>query len=1053
MMKKKEKRVLLALALGAFSTMSVQAQQEIYPQHFNLEQVTLLDGPFKTAMDLNVDLLLKYDVDRLLTPFVRQAGLTADSSSKYYNWQVTHPSFSNWGLSSWSLEGHVGGHYLTALALAYAAEHDTDKKAALKERLDYMLAVLDDCQKAYDDNTKGLKGFLGGQPINQIWTGLYASDLTEFKKYGGWVPFYCEHKVLAGLRDAWLYADSDLAKQLYQKMCDWSVSVVSNLTTTQMQDILGWEHGGMNETLADAYRLFGDKKYLEAAKKYSHQTMVDGMQSLSTTFLDSKHANTQVPKYIGFERIYQEELRDGGTVTASYQKAAHNFWDDVANNRTVCIGGNSVSEHFLPKDKSEQYITNLDGPESCNSNNMLKLSEDLFDETHDAKYADFYEGTMWNHILSTQDPETGGYVYFTTLRPQSYRIYSQVNQAMWCCVGTGMENHSKYGHFIYTHSEDNKTLYVNLFTASKLEDDNFALTQETDFPYEQATKITINKAGTFELAIRHPQWVGAGYAVKVNGTPVETSVAEGKADYVKISRSWNVGDVVEVALPMQLRYETCPNYTDYVAFKYGPVLLAAQTTASSEEEASTTGLQYEQLQNEFGGEGRMDHAPGSMAKRLSLSSSPLLIGNRDDVLKRITATDSPCHFDIDVSGTQNKGQWDHLQLVPFYTIHHARYNCYWYQQTEEGYADSDMGRADAQEAAIVARTLDFVAPGEQQSEAGHDVAHSDDSSTGSYQGEYYRDARSGGYMEYTLANTSGETDSISIMCRFTTADKGRVGTITIDGKKLTEVTIPASYKTADDNGFYNIEFGVPTEMLLNEDNTVKEKITFRLTASGTTMAPGLYYLRLLNKYNDGAYKFVATEWKTGDAGRVSQDKISYDAEANLVTVNCGQGNNNMCLMMDWQNTDYNVKGTQKYLVVRGTNLAMGTGKSFLWWLNGKNKGSSVDPTKVLEVGNEVLVAWDITKSNIDENCKGDVWNFSTGQTIFGLTSTTGTSVISYIGLVDSLDELTSIEQTKADAVSKNVAVYTIDGKYVGTHNTKLNLRHGVYVINNKKVVR
>lgn len=1047
-----KKRLLLSLAVGAVSSLSVQAQEEIYPQHFNLEQVTLTDGPFKTAMDLNVELLLKYDADRLLTPFIRQAGLTTKASSKYYNWQNSHPSFSNWGLTSWSLEGHIGGHYLTALALAYAAEHDASKQAALKERLDYMLNVLDDCQKAYDENTKGLKGFLGGQPINQIWTGLYASNLTEFKKYGGWVPFYCEHKVLAGLRDAWLYTDSDLAKKLYQKMCDWSVDVVSKLTTTQMQEILGWEHGGMNETLADAYRLLGDKKYLDAAKKYSHQSMIDGMQSLSKTFLDSKHANTQVPKYIGFERVYQEEARDGGTTTTSYQKAAHNFWEDVATNRTVCIGGNSVSEHFLPVSKSEQYITNLDGPESCNSNNMLKLSEDLFDETHEAKYADFYEATMWNHILSTQDPKTGGYVYFTSLRPQSYRVYSQVNQAMWCCVGTGMENHSKYGHFIYTHSEDNKTLYVNLFTASKLEDEHFCLTQETEFPYAQTTKITINKAGTFNLAIRHPQWAGEGYAIQVNGTAVETAVTAGKASYATISRTWNAGDVVEVTLPMQLRYETCPNYIDYIAFKYGPILLAAQTTAQSEEEAANTGLKYEQLQNEYAGEGRMDHAPGSVAKRLSISSSPLLIGKREEVLKRITATDTPCHFTIDASDTQNKGRWGKLLLVPFYTIHHARYNCYWYQQTAENYAASDMGRADAIEEALISRTIDFVAPGEQQSEAGHDVAHSDDSSTGSYKGEYYRDAKKGGYMEYTLANTSGKADSISIMCRFTTADKGRVGTITIDGKNLATVTIPASYKTADDNGFYNIEFGIPAEMLLNADNSVKEKITFRLTASGSGMAPGLYYLRLLDKYDNGTYKFVATDWKTGDAARVSQDKISYDTKANQITVNCGTGNNNMCLMMDWVNTDYNVKGSQKYLVVRGTHLAMGTGKSYLWWLNGKNKNSQVAPTKVQKVGDEILVAWDITKSNLDENCKGDVWNFSTGQTIFGLTSTTGTSVISYIGFVSSLDEVTSIKPTMAAGSSdQSTSVYTLDGKRVGTYNQLNRMRHGIYVTKHQKI--
>lgn len=1045
-----QKKKLLVIAAGLLTATQTQAQSEIYPQHFDLEKVSLLDGPFKTAMETNIKLLLKYDVDRLLTPFIRQAGLNKVSSSKYYNWEKSHPTFSNWGLSSWSLEGHVGGHYLTAIALAYSAEKDETTKEALKQRLNYMINVLKDCQQAYDTNTNGLKGFLGGQPINQIWTGLYQGNLTEYKKYGGWVPLYCEHKVLAGLRDAWLYADSEEAKTLYKNMCDWTVNVVAKLTTSQMQDILGWEHGGINETLADAYRIFGEKKYLDAAKKYSHTSMINGLQTLNKSFLDSKHANTQVPKYIGFERIYQEENRDGGTIsTINYQKAAHNFWTDVAENRTVCIGGNSVSEHFLPASKAEQYISNLDGPESCNSNNMLKLSEDLFDETHDAKYADFYEQTMWNHILSTQDPETGGYVYFTTLRPQSYRIYSQVNQAMWCCVGTGMENHSKYGHFIYTHSEDNNTLYVNLFTASQLKDEHFALTQETAFPYGESSKITIDKGGTFTLAVRHPKWAGEGYAIKVNGTAVDVKVAAGTAGYVNINRSWAAGDIVEISLPMQLNYETCPNYTDYIAFKYGPILLAAKTTASNEQEAEETGLKYEKLQNEYGGDGRMDHAPGSMAKRLSISSSPLLIGKREDVLKRITPTGEPCQFTIDASDKQNKGRWDKLKLVPFYSIHHARYSCYWYQQTAENYAASDMGRADALEEALVARTIDFVATGEQQSEAGHDVAHSANSSTGSYQGEYYRDAQKDGYMKYTLSNTSGKTEGISIMCRFTTADKNRVGTIRIDGKQLTTVTIPENHKLADNNGFYNVEYEIPAEMLKNNDGSVKDKIVFRLEANSTGMAPGLYYLRLLSGYTDNSYKFVASEWKTGDTKRLLQSNISYD-ESNKITVKAGTGNNNVCLMMDYKNTDYNVKGNQKYLVVKGTNLAMGSGKSYLWWLNGKNKRSQVAPQTVRTVGNEVIVAWDITKSNINEFCQGDLWNFSTGQTIFGLTSTTGTSIISYIGFVSSLDEVTAISKVCNDADIKSQRVYTLDGKFVGKSVPE---KQGLYIVNHKKVAK
>ncbi len=1014
--------------------MSVQAQSEIYPQHFNLEEVTLLDGPMKTALDVNNKLLLQYDVDRLLTPFIRQAGL---KTGKYKNWVTQHPSFSNWGLSDWSLEGHVGGHYLTALALAYAATEDADVKSQMKTRLDYMLDILKDCQDAYDSNTEGLYGFIGGQPINQIWTGLYKGDLAPFKQYGGWVPFYCQHKVLAGLRDAWLYTDSDLAKELFRKMCDWSVNVVKNLTTDQIQDILGWEHGGMNEPLADAYLLFGDQKYLTAAKKYSHQTMISNMQTLNTTFLDGKHANTQVPKYIGFERIYQVDSR-----VTSYQKAAHNFWQDVAQNRTVCIGGNSVSEHFLSASRGSQYIENLEGPESCNTNNMLKLSEDLFDETHDARYVDFYEAATWNHILSTQDPNTGGYVYFTTLRPQGYRIYSQVNQGMWCCVGTGMENHSKYGHFIYTHSEDNQTLYINLFTASKLSSEHFALTQETQFPYQAASKITIDKAGTYTLAVRHPAWVADGFAVSVNGAAVNAAVQKGTASYVEIQREWNVGDVVDILLPMELRYEVCPNYTDYIAFKYGPILLAAQTTAVSKAEEASTGLTYEALQNEYGGEGRMDHSPGARAKSLKLSSAPLLIGERSEVLSRVERNRDALSFTLRV----NQGKWTTLKLVPFYEIQHARYCCYFYQQTQENYEKSDMGRADAEAAALETRTLDFVATGEQQSEAGHAGRYSSNSGKGSYNGEFYRDAQSGGWFEYTL-DTKGQTDSIAVMMRFTTADKGRVGTLYVDSKQLARITIPSSHVNADDNGFFNEEYPIPSDWLLQSDGTPKQSIVVRFVASGTTPIPGLYYLRLVNGYGRYNYRFVCTDWTTGDANRVAASKFSYDADANTIRINAGTGNNNVCLMMKTEGKKYLVREEQKYLVVKGKNLNTASGKSYLWWLNGVNRGSSVAPSVVTTASDgEIVVAWDITQSGIDDNCKGSSWDFATGQTIFGLTATRTPATISYIGFQASVDDfleavgIRSVSAEEKNATSgkgKDAGVYDLSGRKLKDSETSL----------------
>lgn len=1018
--------VTVAVALGiTATTMKAETQNKLYPQHFPLNEVTLKSSPLRDAMVRNINHLLAYDTDRLLTPFVRQAGLasTTDTSSKYYRWTVNHPSFSNWALSDWSLEGHVGGHYVTALALAVAAtDNDAELKSLntqLRERLNYCISVMKDCQDAYDSNTTGLKGFIGGQPINSVWTGLYANNLTQYKKYGGWVPFYCQHKILAGLRDAYVYAGNETAREMFRGICDWSVNVVSKLSTTDMQTVLGWEHGGMNETLADAYYLFGETKYLTAAKKYSHTYEINGMQTLNKTFLDGQHANTQVPKYIGFERIYQLD-----NTASTYQKAAHNFWQDVTDNRTVCIGGNSVDEHFLAASKADSYISNLNGPESCNTNNMLKLSESLFDETHEGKYADFYEQAMLNHILSTQDPTTGGYVYFTSLRPQSYRIYSQVNQAMWCCVGTGMENHSKYGHFIYSTAAN--TLFVNLFVASELNNDTYGLKQETNFPYEQKTTITVTKGGTYTLAVRKPSWVAAGFGISVNGNAVNLGTGTGGSGitatvgtngYVNINRAWSVGDKVEVSLPMELRTEKCPNLPQYVSFKYGPVLLAAKTTAATAQEAKETGLQQESLQNEYGGEGRMDHAPGSRAKMLSVTSSPMLICKTDTLLRLVKAKDlSKLQFTISapakVTEVAPSSLWSKvstLTLEPFSGIHHARYNCYWYAQSKEDFQNSDLGQSEAIAAALNERTLDYVGTGEQQSEAGHLAAYSEGSGTGNYQGEFYRDAKANGYIQYVLVNTTKQKDALNIMCRFTTADKGRKGTITIDGTKIADITVPEVAPTQESTGFYNVEYKIPASLLVNGDGTVKESLTFRITASSSTMCPGLYYVRLLtpataDDVSMGTYKFVATDWTTGDAGRVAASKFTYNAD-NTFSVNAGTGANNVALMLNYNKAKYTVGGQRHYFVIRGTNLKTTSGASYLWWLNGVNKGTQVSPVKVQTLNEgDVVVAFDVVTSGLHANSTGVLYSFAQGQTIFGLTSTTGTSLIKDITFVEDVDD-------------------------------------------------
>ncbi len=348
-------------------------------------------------------------------------------------------------------------------------------------------------------------------------------------------------KCTLGLRDAWLYTGNKTAKDIFIKFCDWAINITAALSDAQMQTMLDTEQGGMNEVLADAYQMTGDKKYLEAAKRFSHNMLLDAMAAENDN-LDNKHANTQVPKAIGFERI--AELSQD----KKYATAGNFFWQTVTTNRSLAFGGNSRREFFPAVTAAMDFVNDVEGPESCNSYNMLKLTEDLFRDNPSAKYADYYEKTLFNHILSTQHPENGGYVYFTPVRPRHYRVYSSPNEGMWCCVGSGMENHGKYNQFIYTHQHD--SLFLNLFIASELnwKAKGITLKQETNFPYEEQTKLTVTAGSSkFKLMVRYPSWVNKGdLKVVVNGKSISYTV--NPSSYITLERLWKKGDVVEIQL-------------------------------------------------------------------------------------------------------------------------------------------------------------------------------------------------------------------------------------------------------------------------------------------------------------------------------------------------------------------------------------------------------------------------------------------------------------------------------------------------------------------------
>ena len=444
----------------ACSVVAGNAQDKLYADEFPLGDVTLLDGPLKRARDLNIQTLLKYDCDRLLAPYRKEAGLEPRAKT-YPNWD--------------GLDGHVGGHYLTAMAINAATGNDECRK-----RMEYMIGELQLCADANAKNhPEWGKGYVGGMPNSErIWSTFKKGDFRVY--FGSWAPFYNLHKMYAGLRDAWLYCGNEQAKQLFLGFCDWACDLTAGLTDEQMEQMLGNEHGGMNEVLADAYAMTKEPKYLYVATRFSHRRLLTPMSQRQDN-LDNMHANTQVPKVVGFERISELAnlypmkqcwLADNGdkicgsTNFEPYHDAANFFWDIVTGERSLAFGGNSRREHFPSKEACIDFINDIDGPETCNTNNMLKLTEDLHRRNPEARYADYYELATFNHILSSQHPKHGGFVYFTPARPRHYRNYSAPNEAMWCCVGTGMENHGKYGQFIYTHVGD--ALYVNLFVSSEL---------------------------------------------------------------------------------------------------------------------------------------------------------------------------------------------------------------------------------------------------------------------------------------------------------------------------------------------------------------------------------------------------------------------------------------------------------------------------------------------------------------------------------------------------------------------------------------------------------
>ncbi|MFS0774094.1 glycoside hydrolase family 127 protein [Sphingomonas sp. 1P08PE] len=521
-----------------------------------LKDVRLTPSIWADAVEANRGYVMSLEADRLLHNFRKGAGLQPKGAI-YAGWEDQ------------SIAGHTLGHYMSALALLYA---QTDDEAP-RSRLRYVVSELAETQGAHGD------GYVGGTTIERdgrTIDGKVAFEELRRRKIspnttvlGGfndsWVPLYTWHKVHAGVIDAIQIAGIREAEPVLRGMSDYMVAVFAPLSDAEVQTVLDQEFGGLNDSFANAFAVTGDDRYLIFAKRLRHRKVLDPLAA-GHDELAGLHANTQIPKVIGLARLYE---LDGDPRDAD---AARFFHRTVTENHSYVIGGNSDRESFgTPRQLSTRVSDRT--CEHCNTYNMLKLTRHLYGWQPRADLFDFYERAHLNHVMASQNPKTGAFVYYMPLSSGAKRTYSSPTDHFWCCVGSGMESHAKHGDSIYW--EDGSTLYVNLFIPSRLDwtERGLQLEMHTQFPYGSTVKLVVSRPAKepLAMALRVPAWA-AGPSITINGAPTALTHRNG---YAILARRWHAGDTIELSLPMTLKVEAMPDDPRLVAFRHGPVVLAA----------------------------------------------------------------------------------------------------------------------------------------------------------------------------------------------------------------------------------------------------------------------------------------------------------------------------------------------------------------------------------------------------------------------------------------------------------------------------------------------
>ena len=772
------------------------AQRTLFP----LTDVRLGDSQFKDIQELDHAYLLSLEPERLLSWFRREAGLAPDAPA-YPFWE----SEDVW--VGGPLAGHIMGFSLSSMSMMYEATGDE----ALRRKIEKMVRGLKECQDAQGDGY--LLATINGRRIfEEVVSGKFTTNNPTIN--GVWEPVYIMNKIMLGLYNAYLGCDLPQAKDVLVKMADWfGYQVLDKLTYEQIQELLVCEHGSINESYITVYEITGDEKYLKWAKLLNDEDMLIPAAE-ERDVLNGWHANTQIPKFTGFEKVYNYTRED------KYTRAAQFFWETVVDKHTWVIGGNSTGEHFFPVDQFEKRVPSDGGPESCNSVNMMRLTETLYQDYGRMKMVDYYERVLYNHILANYDPHEGMCTYYTSMRPAHYRIYGTQHHSFWCCTGTGMEAPAKFGKMIYAHQ--GSELYVNLFMPSELnwKDKGVKLVQNTDFPDNNKVGFVINTAAGvhFTLNIRKPHWSTAKkMTVWVNGKKMQ--LAPNTEGYVQLDRSWSNGDKVEVELTPQVTVEYLKGSDKYAAFLYGPVVLAAKVGNNGLEEAYSFRFPKRTV----------------ATLEIPMLTAPALIGSLDKIKKAVSRKpDKELVFECssEVASTT-------FELIPFNRIHFNRYAIYFplYKQMKDYQAVYDQEKKTILENEMLqANTVDHVLIQSPLSESDHKLAGVN-MDWGEAYGRSWRHASNGGYFMYQMAVLPDVPQSLYM--QFINTDGGaRVFDVLVDGKQI--ATIDRCQPKDIPDLFYYEVVPLPKELLSG-----KKSVTVKLHAKKNNTVGGLFDIRIV----------------------------------------------------------------------------------------------------------------------------------------------------------------------------------------------------------------